>query len=128
MDIFFVDPSETPLPPDEVRIRRVEVQVWPDGRKLKVSLELDPFQKRPSAELRVISPSAHEAASAEVIEMMIRHVELNLHLRGEIEIGEHTLNVTLFYAQMPEQGVVDQGLIEYQNQIVDTVQYKFMVG
>jgi len=126
MDIFFVDPTETPLPPDEVRIRRVDVQVWPDGRKLKVSLELDPFQKKPSVELIVISPSEQQAASAEVIETMIRQIELNLHLRGEIEPGEHTLNVVLFYAEMPEQGEVDPGPI--QRQIVDTAQFKFMVG
>jgi len=126
MDLFFVDPSETPLPPEEVRIRRVEVQVWPDGRKLKVALELDPFLKKPSLELTVFAPSGQQAASAEVIQTMIRLVELNLHLRGQIEPGEHTLNAVLFYAELPEQGEVDPGPIP--RQIVDTAQAKFMVG
>jgi hypothetical protein len=51
MDIFFADPSEVPLPPNEVRIRELNVEPWPDGNRLRVYLEVDPFQKRPNADL-----------------------------------------------------------------------------
>ncbi len=56
MDFFFNDPSETRLPPDEVRIRDLQVQVLEDGRKVKVYLEVDPFQKRPSVDLAITDP------------------------------------------------------------------------
>jgi len=102
MDIFFTDPSETPLPPAEVRIRKLQADPWPDGRRVKVYLEVDPFQRRPSADLTIIDHHGHEVAGASVIESMNRKIEMNLHLRTD-EPGEFTLQAVVFYASLPDQ-------------------------
>ena len=42
MDIFFQDPTDIPLPPEEVRIRELTAEPWPDGRRVRVYVELTP--------------------------------------------------------------------------------------
>ncbi len=99
MDIFFEDPSEIPLPPAETRIRSLKAQPWPDGRRVKISLELDPFQKHPSLEMTLLDPGGSLAGSVDIIETMSRKMELNMHLRGEPVPGEYTLKAVLFYLE-----------------------------
>jgi hypothetical protein len=127
MDIFFADPSEIPLPPNEVRIRALKADLWPDGRRVKVFMELDPFQKRPNAVLTIVDPEGQEIASADIIETMTRKIELNLHLRGELKKGNYTLDAVLFYADLPELTDENQGSTSIERQVVDTSSWSFMV-
>ena len=76
MDLFFADPSEVPLPPDEVRIRALNIDPFPDGKRLRVLLELDPFQKRPNADLTLVDAQGNELSSAFIIQSMSRRMEL----------------------------------------------------
>jgi len=123
MDIFFQDPDEIPLPPEEVRIRELRAEAWPDGQRVRVYLEVDPFQKRPSAELTLTGPDGAEAARASILETVSRQMELNLHLRPDAAPGEYTLDVTVYYqklpgpeqpdAPMPEPLIVDRGQVSF---------------
>ena len=133
MDIFFQDPNEIRLPPDEVRIRDLQAQTLPDGRRVHVYLEVDPFQKRPSAELTISDVAGNRLATASVIESMTRKMELTMHLRGrEASVepaheGGYTLQVVLFYLEplpKPEEGdraevgepnVVDRRDIQFES-------------
>ena len=101
MDIFFADPSEVPLPPNEVRIRELTVEPWPDGQRLRVYLEVDPFQKRPNADLTLLDQDGRELSSVSIIESMTRKVELVMHLRGAAP-GSCTLQALLYYASLPQ--------------------------
>jgi hypothetical protein len=99
MDIFLHDPHEIPLPPEEVRIRDLRAEPLSDGRRVRVTLEVDPFQKRPSASLTIIDAASALLAEASVIESMDRKIELILHLRpagSEIALP-YTLAAVLFY-------------------------------
>lgn len=103
MDIFFQDPSEIPLPPEEVRIRELSAEPWPDGRRVHVYLEVDPFQQRPSAELVILDAQKEQISHASIIQSMTRKMELTMHLRPAPGPGEYQLNVTLFYTDpIPE--------------------------
>lgn len=103
MDIFFQDPNEIPLPPQEVRIRDLTAEPWPDGRRVRVYLEVDPFQRRPSADMTITGQDGQEVAHAAIIESMTRKIEVTLHLRPAPAPGECTLAVTLFFTQaLPE--------------------------
>jgi len=123
MDIFFQDPTEIPLPPEEVRIRRLAAEPWPDGRRVRVYFEVDPFLKRPSADLTIANAQGVEVAQASIIEPMTRKMEFVMHLRGEKPAGAYTLRAVLFYAaplpepaqegektpiELPERSVVDE--------------------
>ena len=97
MDIFFQDPSEIPLPPEEVRILEMRADPYPDGRRVRIYLEVTPFQKRPNAEIAILDPGGEEVAQVSVIETMSRKLEFTMHLRGPQPGGAYTLAARLFY-------------------------------
>ena len=123
MDIFFPDPNDPPLPPDEVRLRSPRAEPWPDGLHVKVQLELTPFQKRPSADVLLIGPDDQEAAHTSILEAFNRKLELNLHLKSGSPAGAYTLHVTVYYqhlptaeqpgASLPEPLVVDRSQVSF---------------
>ena len=103
MDIFFQDPSEVPLPPSEVRIRELRAEPWPDGRRVKVYLEVDPFQRRPHAEIFVRDSEGELVAQVSVIEPMSRKMEFTIHIRLDETAGDYSIEAILFYTEpIPE--------------------------
>lgn len=104
MDLHFVDPSEAPVPPDEVRIREVQVQPERDGKLLNVQIHLTPFQQRPSLEVEVFDREDRLVAETSIIEAVNPSMEFNLHLRGANGRGQHRMRVEVAY---PEQEIVD---------------------
>lgn len=130
MDIFFQDPSEVPLPPDEVRIRVVKAEPWPDGFRIKIYLEVDPFQRRPNAEVQIKNPDGQVIAQASVIESLTRKMEFNLHLRQKQPEGEYTVLARLFYSEtIPEPKEGEETPIQLPaSTVVDEVQTTFKLG
>ena len=127
MDIFFADPSEVPLPPNEVRIRELNVDPWPDGKRLRVYLEVDPFQRRPNADLTLLDQDGQELSSVSIIESMTRKMELVMHLRSAAS-GSCTLQASLYYATLPEStepGGDPHPEPKLDRQVVDTRQVSF---
>ena len=130
MDLFFRDPSETPLPPAEVRIRELRAEPWPDGRRVRVYLEVDPTQKRPSAEVHITTAQDELAAQANVVESMSRKMEFTMHIRRPDPQGKYRLRAVLFFTEplppptgdqpaeipleLPERLMVDQKAIEFE--------------
>lgn len=126
MDIFFEDPSEVPLPPEEVRIRELRAEPWPDGRRVKVYLEVDPFQKRPNLDVFIMDREEEVVADISLIETMTRKMEFTMHIRQK-KSGSYTLRVILYYTsplpeakpgeqvpmQMPEATEVDRKEITF---------------
>ena len=119
MDIFFHDPADAPLPPNEVHIREFNATPYPDGRRLRVYLEISPFQKRPSGEVSIIDEDGHEVASVSIIETVDPRMEMTLHLRTLETTGTYIARAKLFYTEpfaeeneehhdkLPERLVVD---------------------
>ena len=123
MDIFFQDPNEVPLPPAEVRIRNLRADPWPDGKRVRIYLEVDPFQQRPNADITIHNSAGDDVAQINIIESMSRKIELTMHLHGPVLDGKFTVFANLYYseplqepqpgeegrpAQMPKSTVVDQ--------------------
>jgi hypothetical protein len=102
MDIFFQDPTAIPLPPQEVRIKSLSAELWPDNRRVSVILEVTPFQKRPSGEVNISNPLGVEVASVSIIESIVPRMEFTMHLRGENPAGEYRLSATLYYLSEAE--------------------------
>lgn len=101
MDLFFQDPHEIPLPPEEVRLRELRAEPWPDSRRVKIYLEVDPFQKRPSAEVSITDVAGDEVASVHILESMTRKMEFNMHLRGTDPGAEYTVLAVLYFEKAP---------------------------
>jgi hypothetical protein len=125
MDINFTDPSEVPLPPDEIRITELRAEAWPDGRRVKISLSITPFQKRPNAELIILDGNGNELAQASIIESIERHMELTLHMRGPELIRPFSLQAELFYTDIEEQLDPQQEARPINRTVVDNKQIMF---
>ncbi len=128
MDLFFTDPNEVPLPPAEVRIRELRASPNSDGRRVRVYLEIDPFQRRPSADLEILDSQDRVVSSASVIETVVRTMEMTLHLR-EVMHGPHRLVATLYYSAFedikPEESA--EATYPLETKVVDTRQIIFDV-
>jgi hypothetical protein len=103
MDIFFQDPSETPLPPAEVRIRELRADPWPDGKRVRIYMELDPFQQRPNADITIENSAGEGVAQVSIIESMTRKIELTMHLHGPILDGQFKVIANLYYTEPLEE-------------------------
>jgi hypothetical protein len=99
-DIFFTDAGEAPVPPDEVRIRELEAQPRPDGRRVRVHTALTPFQKRPNIEVLIHNAGGSEVAAVSVVEAIDATMDFTMHLREQQTGGQYTLSMSVFYADV----------------------------
>ena len=97
MDIFFQDPSDIPLPPEEVRIRQFRAEPWPDHRRVRVYLEITPFQKRPNGEIKITDATGTEVANLSIIETIDPKMDFTVHLRADVLGGVYTASATVYY-------------------------------
>ncbi len=94
-----------PQPPEQVAFRSLEVDPYPDGSRLKVSLTLTPFQERPSIDIEVLDPQGAKAASSSIVEATDTAMSLTLHLKAPGQPAEYTLVGRILYEA---QGEVDR--------------------
>jgi hypothetical protein len=130
MDIFFQDPSETPLPPEEVRIRELRAEPWSDGRRVKVYLEVDPFQMRPNLDGFIVNEKGEVVSDISLIETMTRKMEFTMHIREEKPGNRYTLKFILYYSSpLPETKPEEQVPMEMpESTEVDRKEITFFVG
>jgi hypothetical protein len=102
MSIFFQDPHEVRLPPEEVRLKEVQViPVSQDGRA-KILVELTPFQQRPNVEVSITDPSGRETAHATILESMLAKLEFTMHIRKFDPELEYQAITRVYYQRLPE--------------------------
>jgi len=89
MDINFHDPSDIPLPPEDVRIRELRVEPLQDRRRVRLLIEITPFQQKPNLEIKIMTATGHEAASLSIIEAIDYKMQFTVHLKDESASGEY---------------------------------------
>lgn len=104
MDIEFVDPSEAPLPPEQMSIRSVVIEPLPDRRRLAVRISITPFLVRPSIDLEVTDAKGVKVASSSIIEATDVEMSVTLHLRQPAGAQDYRLAARLHY---PDHGQID---------------------
>src|SRR5690242_2046741 len=106
MDLnFYADPGLAPKPRSEIRIETMTLTPYPDGRRVRIEIELTPFapSDRPNLELTAIKHDGSHAGSVSIIEAAQRMLSLTMHLRDAQPSGEYTLQVDLYYGDNPPQ-------------------------
>jgi hypothetical protein len=102
MDLNWVDASEAPVPPEEVRIQRLEVTPHGDGRRIKVEIELTPFVQRPSLDVVLIDGQGVEVASTSIIEAVNPRMSFIMHRRTIDLHDPHEMRVVVHYPDGPQ--------------------------
>ena len=100
MDFFFPEDQLSRMTPEETKILSLSAEPYPDGYRLRVNIEITPFQKRPHVEAILTDANGEEIASTSVIEPMSWKLEFTMHIRGELN-NPYTLEAKLFYPDGP---------------------------
>lgn len=121
MDIFFQDPSAVPLPPDEVKIVELRAESWPDKKRVKVTLEITPFLKRPNGEISLIDAKGNQVSIVNIIESIETKMEITLHLRGVDPEGDFLVSASIYYTEEPISNgeEVEVDMIKQKRLVVD---------
>lgn len=104
MEFFFPEDHLARAAPEETKITSLRAVPYPDGRRLRVHIEITPFQKRPYLEIVLNDGEGEEAASTSIVEPLSWKLEFTMHLRGERR-NPYTLTARLYY---PENGPSDE--------------------
>ena len=100
MDIFFPEDHLQRMTPEETHITSLTAEPYPDGYRLRVNIEITPFQKRPHIEVELSDADGNEIASSSIIEPLSWKIEFTMHIRGELR-NPYTLEARLFYPDGP---------------------------
>ncbi len=100
MDFFFPEDNLQRMTPEETHITSLTAEPYPDGQRVRVNIEITPFQQRPYIEVTLTDAGGQEVATASIVEPMGWKLEFTLHLRGATN-GPFTLEALLFYPEGP---------------------------
>jgi hypothetical protein len=98
MDFFLPEDNLTRAVPEETRISALSAQPYPDGHRLRVNIEVTPFQKRPTIEVILHDSNGDEVASTNIVEPMSWKLEFTMHIRGELN-NPYALSARLYYPE-----------------------------
>ena len=106
MEFFVNDPNVLRSAPVDVRLLDLRAEADRDKKRLRVALDLTPFQQRPNLEINLTDSEGNEAASASIIEPVGWKLELTLHIRKpDPADGKYTLAASVSY---PDLGEIDR--------------------
>jgi hypothetical protein len=107
MGFFQIDPNVERMLPADTRLLNVRAELYSDGKRLKVGLDLTPFQQKPYLDLVFTNSSGEIITTTSIIEPVNWNLELNLHIRksSASDNGVYKLMVVISY---PDLGDVDR--------------------
>jgi hypothetical protein len=100
MDFFFPEDHLQRMTPEETQITSLTAEPYPDGYRLRVNIEMTPFQKRPHLEVVLSDADGNEVASSTIVEPLSWKIEFTMHIRGDLK-NPYTLEASLFYPDGP---------------------------
>ena len=101
MDFFFPEDNLQRATPEETHITSLTAEPYPDGERVRVNIEMTPFQTRPYLEVALTDSNDIEIASASIVEPMSWKLEFTMHLRGA-NANPFKLEAKLFYPDGPQ--------------------------
>jgi hypothetical protein len=103
-NIDFFNPADVPQPRDKIKVEKVDAQPYPDGWRVRIIIDVTPFQERPNLEIKVRTLEGRPVSELSVIETMIRHLEFTVHIRGvSSPAGTYIADAGLYYGEDPTQ-------------------------
>ena len=100
MDFFFPEDDLQRMTPEETHITSLAAEPYADGERVRVNMEITPFQVRPYIEIAVTDAGGNEVATASIVEPMGWKLELTMHLRGARH-SPFKIEARLFYPDGP---------------------------
>jgi hypothetical protein len=112
MSISFFEPGDVPQPPDKVKIELLEADPYSDKWRVRVKVNVTPFQRRPNVEIvlwRNVNGEDRPIGNLSIIETMHPRMEFTMHIRGVSDpVGEYRVTATLYYREEMPEGAEEQ--------------------
>jgi hypothetical protein len=130
MDFFFPELSEDgeniPLPPAEMRFLELRAEpVLDEGPlRVRVYVEVTPFQKRPFIEVVLTGEQGEEIATASVIEPLQRKNVFTMHIRSPQQRGRFRLYARMYYPSNTDNPTDQENLTTLE---ADQAEHDFVV-
>ena len=107
MDFFIPDPNVEQMAPADTRLLNLIAEPYPDGKRLRVVVDLTPFQQKPYLALTLTNTVGEVISSSSVIEPVAYQLEFTLHIRkpDTFSGGKYKLAVFLSF---PDLGEIDR--------------------
>jgi hypothetical protein len=100
---FFDDPLQSPRKPEDVRINRLGIFVYEDGRRVAGGFDLTPFRRRPSVEVKIRNERGEPAGDLSIIEALQPNFTLTVHLRDGEPTEWYTARAVVYYNVMSDE-------------------------
>jgi len=107
MEFFLTDPDIKHIPPANTHLLDLRAEPYLDGKRLRVALDLTPFQQKPYLELTLTDSTGEVDAATSIVEPVACRLELTLHIRktGPTIGGVYKFAVLLSF---PDLGEIDR--------------------
>jgi hypothetical protein len=102
MEFFFPEDNLKRSSPEETRILSLTVEPYEDLKRVRVNIEMSPFEVRPHLELTLTDKDSQEISTVSFVEPMAWRLEFTMHLRAEPADGPLELEARLYYPDGPE--------------------------
>jgi len=102
MEFFFPEDNLKRTTPEDTRILSLTAEPYEDGRRVRVNIEMSPFEKRPHLEFTLTDREKQEISTASFVEPMQWKLEFTMHLRKKPIDGPLDLEARLYYPDGPE--------------------------
>lgn len=104
-------PPEDGVPPEQVRFTDVQVEPWPDRKRVKILMRITPFLRPPNLDMVITDEQGEEVARTSVIENIDFDLAFTLHLRTDDLDGEFVLKTSLSYEDL---GVIHEQEVTFK--------------
>ena len=101
MSFFFPEDNLQRMTPEETHITSLTAEPYPDGERVRVNIEMTPFQTRPYIEVLLTDANGDEVTTASIVEPMGWKLEFTMHLRGA-KASPFKIEAKLFYPEGPQ--------------------------
>jgi len=102
MEFFFPEDNLRRTAPEETKILSLTAEPYEDGRRVRVNIEVSPFEQRPHIEFVLTDRENKEISNTSFVEPMVWKLEFTMHLRVKPADGPLDLVARLYYPDGPE--------------------------
>jgi hypothetical protein len=87
----------------------VDAEPFLDNRRVRLTINIEPFQQPPDIEIVVSNPAGQRVTEATIIGAPNKRITLTVHLRDEVVEGVYRFQFSLGYQDI---GIVDRTELE----------------
>jgi hypothetical protein len=125
VNIYYQDPNEVRLQPEEVRLLVLRVIPQGNAGRVKVYIEMTPFMKRPNIDVTITTEEGMTVAHTSILDALQPKLEFTMHLREPVPGSRYRMDAVVYYQKLPEPTETPMDIALPEPMIVDRCKETF---